>query len=155
VTHADGVSRTTHVYSGNTTTITDPAGKWKKYTYDAFGQLVKVTEPDPLHGNVDTNYTYDTLGRLTVVSMPRGAVTQSRTFTYDGSSQRLLSATNPENGTVSYAYKRRYRTGTAATRWSSTACCTPGRMPKARRWNTIMTCTAVSSESAGFRLHKG
>jgi YD repeat-containing protein len=67
VTHADGVSRTTHVYSGNTTTITDPAGKWKKYTYDAFGQLLKVTEPDPLHGNVDTNYTYDTLGWLTVI----------------------------------------------------------------------------------------
>jgi YD repeat-containing protein len=111
VTHADGVSRTTHVYSGNTTTITDPAGKWKKYTSDAFGQLVKVTEPDPLHGNVDTNYTYDTLGRLTVVSMPRGAVTQTRTFTYDGSSQRLLSATNPENGTVSYGYKKKVPDG--------------------------------------------
>jgi RHS repeat-associated protein len=70
-----------------------------------------VTEPDPVHGNVDTNYTYDTLGRLTVVSMPRGTVTQTRTFTYDGSSQRLLSSTNPENGTVSYGYKKKVPDG--------------------------------------------
>jgi YD repeat-containing protein len=61
-TAPDGVSRTTWSYSGNTTTITDQAGKWKKYTYDAFGQLVKVTEPDPQHGNVDTNYTFDFSG---------------------------------------------------------------------------------------------
>jgi hypothetical protein len=27
--------------------VTDAAGKWKKFTRDAVGNLVKVTEPDP------------------------------------------------------------------------------------------------------------
>ena len=33
--------------------------------------------------------------------MPRGAVTQYRSFNYDLTTGRLTSATNPENGTVS------------------------------------------------------
>ena len=33
--------------------------------------------------------------------MPRGANTQTRDFVYDSTTQRLSSATNPENGTVS------------------------------------------------------
>jgi len=36
--------------------------------------------------------------------MPRGANTQTRDFVYDSTTQRLSSATNPENGTVSYTY---------------------------------------------------
>jgi RHS repeat-associated protein len=54
-----------------------------------------------------TNYTYDMLGHLTQVSMPRGATTQTRTFNYTTGTTvgaHLLSATNPENGTVSYTY---------------------------------------------------
>jgi RHS repeat-associated protein len=54
-----------------------------------------------------TNYTYDMLGHLTQVSMPRGATTQTRTFNYTSGNSvgaHLLSATNPENGTVSYTY---------------------------------------------------
>src|SRR5262249_42859272 len=35
----DGASTTTSAYSGNTSTITDPAGKWKKQTTDAMGNL--------------------------------------------------------------------------------------------------------------------
>ena len=68
VTAPDG-SATTTSYAGNTTTVTDPAGKRKKFTYDAFGNMTQVAEPDA-QGNltVFTNYTYDTLGRLTDVS---------------------------------------------------------------------------------------
>ena len=55
-----------------------------------------------------TNYTDDLLNHLTVVSMPRvvngSNVTQTRTWVYDPATQRLSSATNPENGTVSYTY---------------------------------------------------
>jgi YD repeat-containing protein len=108
---ADGVSRTATVYAGNTTTTTDAAGKWKKYTYNAFGALVRVTEPDPVHGNVDTTYTYDVLGRLTTVTMPRGAVTQTRTFAYDGNSRRLTQTVNPESGTVTYGYTKKVPDG--------------------------------------------
>ena len=47
------------------------------------------------------------------VSMPRGTSTQTRDFVYDSTTQRLTSATNPENGTVSYTYNA---DGTLATK---------------------------------------
>jgi RHS repeat-associated protein len=52
--------------------------------------------------NLITNYTYDLYDNLSQVSMPRAAGTQTRTFVYSG--KYLTSATNPENGTVNYAY---------------------------------------------------
>ncbi len=56
---------------------------------------------------VTTTYTYDILNHLTGVSMPCGSNTQTRTFNYTSGSTvgiDLLSATNPENGTVTYIY---------------------------------------------------
>ena len=58
VTKADG-SVTSYVYQGNTTTIADPAGKWKTYTSDAMGNLIQVTEPAPGSGTYKTTYTYN------------------------------------------------------------------------------------------------
>ncbi len=106
VTQPDGVSTTTTSYASNQTTVTDPAGKWKQYTTDSQGNLITVVEPDPANqpgGTLTTSYTYDWMNHVTGVSMPRGSTTQTRTFVYD-SAGRLTSATNPENGTVSYAY---------------------------------------------------
>jgi YD repeat-containing protein len=74
---------------------------------DAFGNLASVVEPDPSFGNVTTSYTYDVMNHLTQVSMQRGSHTQTRTFNYTSSNVVggfLLSATNPENGTVTYIY---------------------------------------------------
>jgi RHS repeat-associated protein len=100
----DGVSTTTYLYEGNTVKVTDPAGKWKKFTLDAFGQLVQVNEPNPAGGaDYVTTYTYDRYGNLTTVSMPRPTGTQTRTFNWSAPGW-LSSATNPENGTVSYTY---------------------------------------------------
>lgn len=45
VVAADGASTTTYLYQGNTVKVTDPAGKWKQYWMDAFGQLIQVMEP--------------------------------------------------------------------------------------------------------------
>jgi hypothetical protein len=42
-----GSGTTTYAYQGNTTTVTEPAGKWKKFTPDALGNLIQVTEPNP------------------------------------------------------------------------------------------------------------
>jgi YD repeat-containing protein len=93
--------------------------------------LVTVLEPDPaLPGTLPptpstsqypltvapsgsntlfTGYIYDQLNHLTQVTMPRtigtSTVTQTRTFLYNATTQLLTSATNPENGTISYAYK--------------------------------------------------
>ncbi|WP_162180005.1 RHS repeat-associated core domain-containing protein [Bryobacter aggregatus] len=96
---------TTYLYEGNTVKVTSPSGKWKKYEMDAVGRMTLVTEPRPGSGTYTTNYSYNITGKLTGVSMPRDGVTQTRSFTYDTTTQsRLLSATNPENGTVSYVY---------------------------------------------------
>jgi RHS repeat-associated protein len=54
-----------------------------------------------------TTYTYDMLNHLTSVSMPRGSNNQPRTFNYTSGTTvgiNLLSATNPENGQVTYTY---------------------------------------------------
>jgi YD repeat-containing protein len=74
-----------------------------------------VEEPNPAYGQADntgtnfvTSYTYDLEGHLTGVSMPRpnggGTSTQTRSFNYNLATGKLTSATNPENGTVSYGY---------------------------------------------------
>ncbi len=49
-----------------------------------------------------TTYTYDVWNNLSGVSMTRGSSTQTRTFVYSG--PYLQSATNPENGTITYTY---------------------------------------------------
>jgi len=139
----DGASHTTYTYQGNFTTITDPNNNWKQYASDAFGNLVTVLEPDPTvtvgpptpppaypvtsapSGTLLTTYTYDQLNHLTQVAMPRNTIngmkTQTRTFAYNSTSYStvnlpalwLTSATNPENGTVSYTYNA---DGTLATK---------------------------------------
>ena len=107
----DGQSTTTYSYAGQTVTITDPSGKWKKITRDSFGQIVRVEEPSPKPAsepNHVTLYTYDVFGHLTKVQMDRtigGTVrTQNRTWAYDPQTLRLLSKTSPEAGTVTYTY---------------------------------------------------
>src|SRR5205807_661614 len=57
----DQQSTTTYSYAGNTVTVTDPAGKWKKFTLDVMGNLAQVDEPDPTVGTVSTTYSYDVL----------------------------------------------------------------------------------------------
>jgi len=113
-------SRLTTGYSGNTTTVTDEAGRKKKSQADAFGRLTVVWE-DPISLNYETDYTYDVLGNL-LCSQQRGGVStpsgtgcayaasgdasspwRIRRFVYDGLS-RLTSASNPESGTISYSY---------------------------------------------------
>jgi hypothetical protein len=87
VTLPDG-SVTAYLYQGNTTKVTDAAGKWKKQTTDAMGDLILVTEPNPAGGaDWTTSYTYDVMNHLTGVDMPRpypatGTFTQHRTFQY-------------------------------------------------------------------------
>ncbi len=94
-------------YAGNTVTVADAGGITKTFTIDALGNLTQVQEPDPVLGTVSTNYTYDMLNHLIKVSMPRGSNTQTRSFNYITGTTvgiDLLSATNPENGTITYTY---------------------------------------------------
>ena len=109
VTAPDGASHTQTAYNGNSTKVTDPAGKWKTSTSDVFGNLTVVTEPDPGDPNNTwlTNYSYNAFNQLLSVSMPRPTGTQTRSFAYTGAD--MTSATNPENGTVTYSYDGAHR----------------------------------------------
>lgn len=93
----DGATVSTS-YSGDSVTVTDPAGKARKSRSDALGRLIEVYE-NPASLNYLTSYAYDALGNLTAVTQG----SQTRSFVYD-SLKRLQSATNPESGTVSYSY---------------------------------------------------
>jgi RHS repeat-associated protein len=105
-----GSGSTTYEYYGNITKVIDPAGKWKKYETDAFGNLVRVLEPDLQSGGndappyVETRYTYNLLNQLVQVEMPRGSSTQYRSYIYDASTRRLTSMTQPETGTTTFSY---------------------------------------------------
>jgi YD repeat-containing protein len=95
-TNRTGITRT--VYDANWTRITDAASKARKEERNALGQLVRVIE-DPEGLNYETFYSYDGLGNLTAVTQG----VQTRSFQYS-SLGRLLSASNPESGTISYTY---------------------------------------------------
>lgn len=113
---ADGSALTT-IYTGNCTRVTDETGKARNSCFDALGRLTGVLE-DPgtaPHLNYETDYQYDALGNLicavqkatdsspftNCASAP--AAWRPRSFQYDSLS-RLLSATNPESGTITYSY---------------------------------------------------
>jgi RHS repeat-associated protein len=102
-------------YSGNTTTVKDQAGKSRKSVSDGLGRLTQVFE-DPAVLNYETDYTYDALDNLLTVNQkgndPNSANWRTRTFTYNSLSQ-LLTATNPESGTMTYTYTN---DGTLATK---------------------------------------
>src|ERR1700730_17919029 len=87
------------VYSTNTTTVTDQAGKKRSTTIDALGRLTQVTE-DPGGLGYVTSYSYDVLNNLKGVTQNGG---RQRTYVYDALS-RLTSETNPESGTTNYYY---------------------------------------------------
>jgi RHS repeat-associated protein len=110
VTPQDGSAATTTSYSGNTTTVTDSAGKKRESLTDGLGRLTQIFE-DPTGLNYETDYAYDALNNLLCVgqkgsnsgtfsgcsSIP--ASWRPRIFTYDSLS-RLTSATNPESNTI-------------------------------------------------------
>jgi RHS repeat-associated protein len=83
------------IYSGNTITVTDQAGKKRQSTTDGLGRLTQVVE-DPGGRGYVTNYTYDALDNLLSVVQ---AGSRQRTFNYDSLS-RLLCASNPENSSA-------------------------------------------------------
>jgi RHS repeat-associated protein len=109
---SDG-SKIKTAFDGNRTLITDQAGKQIIKRVNALGQIKEVweitaqdqwTESVTFPGSsivtgYKTSYDYDAFNNLTSVNQG----SQTRTFTYDTLS-RLLSASNPESGTVSLTY---------------------------------------------------
>ena len=72
---------------------------------DGFGNVTRVTEPNPADGSpYVTQYLYDRIDHLTLVSMPRNGYTQTRSFVYDSVSLKLMNETHPETGMTKYEY---------------------------------------------------
>jgi YD repeat-containing protein len=126
--------------------VTDPAGKQKRYQMDAFGHLTRVVE-DPAGLAYATTYAYDVLDHLTQVQQTRGGATQTRTFNYNNSPY-LQSATNPENGTVSYTYNS---DGTLATKMDNTGVVTGYTYDSQKRLLTVGKMNLASMYLASGR----
>ena len=104
-THSTPTGITTTAYDANSSgkwiTVTEkaePTDKVRKQRSDVLGRLVEAVE-DPSGLNYSTTYDYNALDNLTQVTQG----SQTRTFNYS-SLGRLISATNPESGTINYAY---------------------------------------------------
>ena len=94
-------------YIGPCTTVTDEAGNSRQSCVDGLGRMTSVLE-DPgssPHLNYSTTYAYNALGDLTGVTQngSNSSNARARSFSYDSLSE-LTSATNPESGTITYAY---------------------------------------------------
>ncbi len=109
-TQPDGNGSTqSWTYSGTTITSNDEAGNQWQRTTDALGRLIKVLEPNGSSQSppMETDYGYDARNNLVWITQWGGPYGSSgsltRSFTYDSIS-RLLTASNPETGTVQYTY---------------------------------------------------
>jgi YD repeat-containing protein len=96
---SDNVSQSQWSYLGNCVTFTDEAHNARVQCSDALGRLTRITEP----GSLQTVYAYDALNNLMTVTQSgtSSETPRIRRFTYDSLS-RLITATNPEIGTVCY-----------------------------------------------------
>jgi RHS repeat-associated protein len=115
LTHSSDGSGQGWTYSGNQVISQDEGGNQWQQTTDALGRLTAVQEPNGVTQtpSMQTDYSYDALGNLRSVTQwggvtgPSGGL--SRSFSYDSLS-RLITASNPETGTVCYGV------------WSGTSC---------------------------------
>ncbi|HEX8737372.1 MAG TPA: RHS repeat-associated core domain-containing protein [Pyrinomonadaceae bacterium] len=107
---------TTGSQLGTVVTIKDQANKQRRSITNAFGQLIRVDEPDINNndqlGAVDapnqpTYYLYDTLDNLMTVKQGGtfAQPEQVRSFVYDSLS-RVKSASSPESGLIQYTYDK-------------------------------------------------
>ncbi len=83
----NSLGSTNYTYNDWVTTVTDPLGKVKKYTKDAYGRLVLVDEK---YGNgfYNTRYYYSPTGNLIRII---DALNNIRDFTYDNLGRRLTA----------------------------------------------------------------
>jgi RHS repeat-associated protein len=107
ITDQDGNAGTVDYTQPTCPVVADEAGKKSKACSDALSRLTSMFE-DPAGANYETDYQYDVLNNLIRVDQKGSAPTDStqwrtRTFTYDSLS-RMLTASNPESGTITYTY---------------------------------------------------
>jgi RHS repeat-associated protein len=153
-TRPTGDSQT--IYSGNTVTVTDQAGKSRKSVSDGLGHLTQVFE-DPAGLNYETDYQYDTLDNLSRVDQkggdPNSANWRTRTFAYDSLS-RLLCAANPEIQIVTCPNTDNgsYTAGTTRYTYDSNGNVLTKKSPKPNQTSASVTVTATFAYDALNRI---
>jgi len=105
ISNKTAVGTTTYAYTPWKEVITDPMGKTKDLTNDAFGNLKQVDEHNG-GSTYTTIYAYDGLNDLTKITDASGNV---RNFTYDLLGRRLTAedlhvTSDTSFGTTTYAY---------------------------------------------------
>jgi RHS repeat-associated protein len=86
-------------YAGLTTTFTDQRGITRTETRNALGELVSATDA----GGLTTSYSYDAAGNLTRVSRDAGRGAIVNTQVYDALGRKTQQS-DPDSGTWAYAY---------------------------------------------------
>ena len=82
---------------------TDESGRVTTYSYSN-GLLSSVTD----FAGRTTTYSYDQYNRLTTIAQPAAdnqSLPQTTSFTYDGTSNRILTQTDPDGTVTAYAYQ--------------------------------------------------
>lgn len=98
VTNPNGVVE--YAYSVWDTTITNENNVDKDYSYDAYGNLVEVTEYDGANDYI-TSYTYDARDRLTSIV---DELDNQRSFSYDSLDRRISLELPHASGTTASEY---------------------------------------------------
>ena len=96
---------TTWAYNadGTANSKTDESGRVTTYSYSN-GLLSSVTD----FAGRTTTYSYDQYNRLTTIAQPAAdnqSLPQTTSFTYDGTSNRILTQTDPDGTVTAYAYQ--------------------------------------------------
>jgi RHS repeat-associated protein len=147
-TSSDNVSTS---YSGNSTTVTDQAGKSRKNITDGLGRLAQVFE-DPAGLNYETDYTYDALDNLLTVNQKGGSTNsaywRTRTFTYDSLS-RLVCASNPESSSAACpaTATSTYTTGTTGYAYDADGDLSTKTAPAPNQTGTATVITSYSYDA--------
>ena len=88
---------------GTASSKTDESGRVTTYSYSN-GLLSSVTD----FAGRTTTYSYDQYNRLTSITQPAAdnqSLPQTTSFTYDGTSNRILTQTDPDGAVTAYAYQ--------------------------------------------------
>ena len=90
-------------YTDCVASIEDDAGRTVSYTYDSYGRLLTVTDPD---GGVTTNTWYPCTNSMTCTELESTAdpLGRTTTFQYDPNTGEVTQETQPNGGIWTYQY---------------------------------------------------
>ncbi len=100
--HNDIATSLTYDHNGNLETVTDPVGRFSRFTYDSLDRLAKFISSTGPTTERQTEIAYDVRGRIRTVTDPRGNAT-----TYDRNGvDSLLVLDSPDAGVTEFRFDK-------------------------------------------------